>query len=144
MTLKEIATYWVLILTEVVVVAGGVEEDLEPEYEVGEADVVVGEGGMEFLPRMRLTYVPISPNSIILRNSTAGSVLQKIRRFGRTKVNSLELPARIRVTPLQSMNLMSTSFSCLQLLRAIISVFATSRLTMAMRTLWTWVMTNPS
>ena len=89
MTLKEIATYWVLILTEVVVVAGGVEEDLEPEYEVGEADVVVGEGGMEFLPRMRLTYVPISPNSIILRNSTAGSVLQKIRRFGRTKVNSL-------------------------------------------------------
>ena len=80
---------------------------------------------------------------IILLTSTAGSVLQKSRRFGITKVKSIDLTVRILVIPLQSRNLMPTSVSCLPLLRSRISVFATSRLTIVMRTLWTWVMINP-
>ena len=77
------------------------EEDLGMEYEVREAGVVLGEGGMGFLPRMWLKPLPKSPSPIILWTSTDGSVLQKRRRFGRTKVNSLELPARIRVIHIQ-------------------------------------------
>ena len=71
---------------------------------MGEANVVVGEGDMKFLHSMRLMPVPISSGNIILRTSTAGSVLYKIRRFGITKVKILEPPERIRVIPLQSRN----------------------------------------
>ena len=42
------------------------EEDLDSEDQVRRLDVVVGEGGMEFLPRMQLIPVPMSPSPIIL------------------------------------------------------------------------------
>ena len=89
------------------------EEGLNTKGKGMEADAVVGEGNMGSLPRMRSMPVPISPSHIIPRISTAGSVLQKSRRYGITKVNSLYLKVRIRVIPLQSRNLMSTSVSCL-------------------------------
>ena len=79
----------------------GMEKGLNAKGKGVEADAVVGEGNMESLPRMRSTHVPISPSPIIPRISTAGSVLQKSIRYGRTKVNSLDLKVRIRVIPLK-------------------------------------------
>ena len=67
----------------------GVEENLDAEDKVGEAEAVVGEGDMEYLPRIWLTLVPISPSPITLWISKACSVLHRSRRFGIKKVNSL-------------------------------------------------------
>ena len=104
MTLEAIATSWVLTLTKVVTAVGGVEKDLDTEYKVGEADIVVGEGGMVSFPRTRSTLEPISQSDITLQISTSGSVLQRSRIFGRTKVNILELPVIIQVIYIQLSN----------------------------------------
>ena len=81
-----------------------VEKDLDVEDEVGEADAVVGEGGVESRPRTGSTFVLISPSPIIIRISTSGSMLQRSKRFGITKENSLDLLARIRMIPIQLRN----------------------------------------
>ena len=104
MTLSAISKYFVLTLTEVVAAAEGGEEDLDAEDKVGEADVFMGEGDMELLPRIRSTPVTISLSPIIMRSSTAGSLLQKSRRFVRKMVKSLDLIVIIQVITLQSRN----------------------------------------
>ena len=76
----------------------------EVEDEVGEADAVVGEGGVESRPRTGSTFVLISPSPIIIRISTSGSILQRSIIFGRKKVNRLELTVIIRVIPLKLRN----------------------------------------
>ena len=71
MTLSEIATYRVFTLTEVVAVVGGMEEDLDVDDDLGGADAVLEEEGMESRYRAIYMLVPVPPSHITLRISKA-------------------------------------------------------------------------